>query len=833
MLSGLTVNAAPGGSFGVDPPLGAAATTETFGFAPPARRVGRPRRRVGLRQVFGWWAVQGYGDVVSPWGAFGAAAGQGDMTVDRRHAVGGPPMSVAPPAAVTVSATTTNLGSGWSSGARATFLADKLDLHLSDTSDPALDATPAASAVFGPANPSGWYTTGGAILSATARDLGAGVRYLLVRDGATVRRYPVAPASPTCRTFDTGQFGGNSYTVAQPCPAGAAPYALTVDLAALGDGTHTLRVGVQDAAGNAVFSPTEYVARINAPGGTLADPGTPCLNGTVADSGVRVPRPPVTTSPPALSGIPAVGHSLATDPGAWNDIAGVTWSYAWERCGTDGGGCVGLSGASTATLPLTSGLAGFRLRSVVSATTNWGTVRARSSLSPVVEATAGGGGAAGGVTEVDPRGGGGGTSRPRPQEPDLPVPPPAARTEAERILNGDGADDTAPRLTVAFTGAGRTLATRRWGTTVEVRGRLATAPGTPIRRAQVDVLGQVLVTGARGSVLGAVHTDDQGAFRYTVPAGVSQIVTFGYRRTLADRTYATTASVQARTRAGIVLRSGASQLRNGGSLLLRGRVRARLERRGSSCRCRPGRAPLDDVRHHPATQRRLRVPLPVHAHADDDAVPAPRPCRARTRLAVGDRRVRADRCDGDRMRGLATWVSAVAVAVVAAVSAAGAPVAWANAEGPGTPQATAANATFLSSLPAPPGGAAGVCVIDSGVDTDTDLGPALAGRTALLGGVPGDPSDQGATLDTGVTLPKHGTYVAGVIASQVDGVGTSGIWPAAKVYSSRVFAGGQSAKALDYMRALNWCVSVPAVDGDQPVTVGAGVGNHKRTCEPE
>ena len=144
---------------------------------------------------------------------------------------------------------------------------------------------------------------------------------------------------------------------------------------------------------------------------------------------------------------------------------------------------------------------------------------------------------------------------------------------------------------MAFTGAGRTLAaTRRWGTTVEVRGRLATAPGTPIQRAQVDVLGQVLVTGARGSVLGAVHADDQGAFRYTVPAGVSQIVTFGYRRTLADRTYATTASVQARTRAGIVLRSGASQLRNGGSLLLRGRVSGapRTSRQPVSLQARTG-----------------------------------------------------------------------------------------------------------------------------------------------------------------------------------------------------------------------------------------------------
>jgi subtilisin family serine protease len=134
------------------------------------------------------------------------------------------------------------------------------------------------------------------------------------------------------------------------------------------------------------------------------------------------------------------------------------------------------------------------------------------------------------------------------------------------------------------------------------------------------------------------------------------------------------------------------------------------------------------------------------------------------------------------------------------------PGALANAEGPGTPQATAANATFLSSAPAPATGG-GICVIDSGVDTDTDLGPALAGRVAQIGGVSGDPSDFGATSDTGDSRPKHGTYVAGIIASQIDGKGTGGIWPAAKVYSSRVFAGGSMTTAADYIRALNWCES--------------------------
>jgi subtilisin family serine protease len=50
-----------------------------------------------------------------------------------------------------------------------------------------------------------------------------------------------------------------------------------------------------------------------------------------------------------------------------------------------------------------------------------------------------------------------------------------------------------------------------------------------------------------------------------------------------------------------------------------------------------------------------------------------------------------------------------------------------------------------------------------------------------------------------------------VIASQVDGVGTSGIWPAAKIYSNRVFAGAGTTSVADYMRAMNWCRQQPGV----------------------
>ena len=134
------------------------------------------------------------------------------------------------------------------------------------------------------------------------------------------------------------------------------------------------------------------------------------------------------------------------------------------------------------------------------------------------------------------------------------------------------------------------------------------------------------------------------------------------------------------------------------------------------------------------------------------------------------------------------------------------PPAAALADGAGTPQAIAARAEFLSSTPAPPGGAGAVCVIDSGVDTDTDLGPALTERDAVPSG--GFSGDLGATSDTGVVLPKHGTYVAGVIASQVDGIGASGIWPASEVVSNRVFD-GRRGTAADYIQAMTWC-QVPA-----------------------
>lgn len=127
--------------------------------------------------------------------------------------------------------------------------------------------------------------------------------------------------------------------------------------------------------------------------------------------------------------------------------------------------------------------------------------------------------------------------------------------------------------------------------------------------------------------------------------------------------------------------------------------------------------------------------------------------------------------------------------------------AW--ADGPETLQARVAHAGFLAEAPAPPGGAGTVCIIDSGVDTDTDAESAIVKRFAYDGG---SPDDVGALGDDGTQYPKHGTYVAGVIASQIDGSGSSGIWPRARIVSVRVFAGPSSGTtAADYVQGIDRC----------------------------
>src|SRR3954470_229722 len=119
---------------------------------------------------------------------------------------------------------------------------------------------------------------------------------------------------------------------------------------------------------------------------------------------------------------------------------------------------------------------------------------------------------------------------------------------------------------------------------------------------------------------------------------------------------------------------------------------------------------------------------------------------------------------------------------------------------PFTPQAIDANATFLSYAPTVPGRPdMKVCVVDTGVDLTTDAAPAVVDRETVF---PGGAVDDGG----GGGLPKHGTHVAGVIASQANDADSVGIWPRAKIVSVRVFPDKDSGTtASNYILALERC----------------------------
>src|SRR3954451_8572351 len=136
-----------------------------------------------------------------------------------------------------------------------------------------------------------------------------------------------------------------------------------------------------------------------------------------------------------------------------------------------------------------------------------------------------------------------------------------------------------------------------------------------------------------------------------------------------------------------------------------------------------------------------------------------------------------------------------AAATTAAVIASAAPTAHAE---PSTPQAIDARAEFLA-YPATPAAAAPakVCVVDSGVDLTTDAASAVIERYSEFGGT---------MDDTGAgEIDKHGTYVAGMIASQRDDRAAVGIWPQAQIISVRVFERGTSTAVATYLKALERC----------------------------
>ncbi|MEA2270153.1 MAG: hypothetical protein QOC64_2763, partial [Solirubrobacteraceae bacterium] len=160
-----------------------------------------------------------------------------------------------------------------------------------------------------------------------------------------------------------------------------------------------------------------------------------------------------------------------------------------------------------------------------------------------------------------------------------------------------------------------------------------------------------------------------------------------------------------------------------------------------------------------------------------------------------------DRTGGARSAGAAGRARAAVArrsrVLAAALAAFALPAATAEAADPTPVQAVDANAEFLAWAP-PPATPVKVCVVDTGVDLTTDVAGRVVRRYSMYGG----------TLDDvgGGGIPKHGTWVAGVIASGRDDGGSVGIWPQAQIVSVRVFPDANSGSSVPaYVLALETC----------------------------
>jgi hypothetical protein len=90
------------------------------------------------------------------------------------------------------------------------------------------------------------------------------------------------------------------------------------------------------------------------------------------------------TSQPAVSGTPAVSHTLTSSAGSWNG-APTGFSFQWQRCSSGGTGCTNIAGATSSTYTLTTADGGMSVRCTVSATNvNGASPSAASAVAVVV-----------------------------------------------------------------------------------------------------------------------------------------------------------------------------------------------------------------------------------------------------------------------------------------------------------------------------------------------------------------------------------------------------------------------------------------------------------------
>jgi hypothetical protein len=114
-----------------------------------------------------------------------------------------------------------------------------------------------------------------------------------------------------------------------------------------------------------------------------AGASTPTASAPIA---IKASSPPVSATPPVLSGPAAQGHALTANPGDWSVPGPATYTYQWQRCDAKGANCVDIPGATDDTYTPTAADVGHTLRAEITATNDAGATSTTSTPSAPVRA---------------------------------------------------------------------------------------------------------------------------------------------------------------------------------------------------------------------------------------------------------------------------------------------------------------------------------------------------------------------------------------------------------------------------------------------------------------
>jgi hypothetical protein len=109
---------------------------------------------------------------------------------------------------------------------------------------------------------------------------------------------------------------------------------------------------------------------------------TAVVIGTSSSTGTTVP--PANVTPPAVSGVAAVGQTLAATGGSWSGSSPMNYAYQWKTCATDGGSCAPIADAVSSSYTIATTNGGATLRVEVTAQNAAGlSVAASPATAPV------------------------------------------------------------------------------------------------------------------------------------------------------------------------------------------------------------------------------------------------------------------------------------------------------------------------------------------------------------------------------------------------------------------------------------------------------------------